>query len=84
MEFIADVYVTLKPTVYDPQGTAILNGVKSLGFRQISDVRTGKFIVLNLDAADKVSAETEVEDVCNKLLANPVIESYRFEMRPVV
>lgn len=84
MEFIADVYVTLKPTVYDPQGTAILNGVKSLGFRQISDVRTGKFIVLNLDAADQVSAETEVEDVCNKLLANPVIESYRFEMRPVV
>ena len=84
MEFIADVYVTLKPTVYDPQGTAILNGVKSLGFRQISDVRTGKFIVLNLDAADQVSAETEVEDVCNKLLANPVIESYRFEMRPAV
>jgi phosphoribosylformylglycinamidine synthase PurS subunit len=84
MEFIADVYVTLKPTVYDPQGMAILNGLKSLGFSHINDVRTGKFIVLNLDAADQVSAETEVENACNKLLANPVIESYRFEMRAVV
>ena len=83
MEFIADVYVTLKPTVYDPQGTAILKGLKSLGFSHINDVRTGKFIVLNLDAADQGSAETEVENVCNKLLANPVIESYRFNMRPV-
>ena len=78
--FLARVYVSLKPTVNDPQGLTIADGLRSLGFSQVEDVRAGKYIEIKLTAADAAAARTELDAMCDKLLANPVIESYRFEV----
>jgi phosphoribosylformylglycinamidine synthase subunit PurS len=78
--FLARVYVTLKPTVNDPQGRTILGGLKSLGFAQAKDVRAGKYLEIRVDEADQGKAEAAVEGMCRTLLANPVIESYRYEV----
>ena len=81
MEFTADVYVTLKPAVNDPQGIAIAGGLRALGFAGVQEVRAGKFLVLRLSARDQPLAEAEVDQMCKELLANPVIEAYWFEVR---
>jgi phosphoribosylformylglycinamidine synthase subunit PurS len=78
--FLAKVYVSLKPTVNDPQGLTIAAGLQSLGFAGVSDVRAGKYIEVSLTAANAEEAKTQVDAMCDKLLANPVIESYRFEV----
>jgi phosphoribosylformylglycinamidine synthase PurS subunit len=78
--FLARVYVSLKPTVNDPQGLTIAAGLQSLGFAGVSDVRAGKYIEVSLDAPSAEEARTQVDAMCDKLLANPVIESYRFEV----
>ena len=80
LAFLARVYVSLKPTVNDPQGLTIADGLRSLGFSQVEDVRAGKYIEIKLTAADAAAARTELDAMCDKLLANPVIESYRFEV----
>ena len=81
--FLAKVYVTLKPTVNDPQGRTVMSGLKSLGFDTVSDVRAGKYLEVKLQEADRSEAEKQVKDMCDKLLANPVIEEYRFELEEV-
>ena len=78
--FLARVYVTLKPTVNDPQGKTILGGLKTLGFDQATEVRAGKYLEIKVDSAEKAGAVEAVEEMCRKLLANPVIESYRYEV----
>ncbi len=78
--FLARVYVTLKPTVNDPQGLTIRGGLHSLGFESVQGVRAGKYIEITLDAKDKNEAEAQVTEMCRKLLANPVIEDFRFEL----
>ena len=78
--FLARVYVSLKPTVNDPQGLTIADGLRSLGFSQVEGVRADKYIEIQLTALDAEAARTEVDSMCDKLLANPVIESYRFEI----
>ena len=78
--FLARVYVTLKPTVNDPQGLTIKGALHSLGFAEVDSVRAGKYMELRLDAKNKKTAEKQVNDMCDKLLANPVIEEYRFEI----
>jgi phosphoribosylformylglycinamidine synthase len=80
MQFHARVYVSLKPTVSDPQGTTIQNALRSLGFIGISDIRAGKYFTLQVEAAGAVGARRQVEEACQKLLANPVIEQYRYEL----
>ena len=80
MEFLARVYVTLKPTVNDPQGLTIKGALHSLGFAEVDSVRAGKYMELRVDAKDKKTAEKQVNEMCDKLLANPVIEEYRFEV----
>ncbi len=80
MQFMARVYVTLKPTVNDPQGLTIMGGLKSLGFDGVEEVRAGKFLTLRLEAPGRKAAEDQVNDMCGKLLANPVIETYRYEV----
>ena len=80
MHFLASIYVTLKPAVNDPQGLTIMNGLRSLGFEGVEDVRAGKFLTLRLEAQDPPTAERLVEEMCQQLLANPVIESYRFDL----
>ena len=78
--FLARVYVTLKPTVNDPQGRTIMGGLKSLGFDSVADVRAGKYLEVRLEEAERTQAESRVREMCEKLLANPVIEEYRFEL----
>lgn len=78
--FLARVYVTLKPTVNDPQGLTIRGGLHSLGFESVQGVRAGKYIEITLDAKDEREADAQVTEMCRKLLANPVIEDFRFEL----
>jgi phosphoribosylformylglycinamidine synthase len=78
--FLARVYVTLKPTVNDPQGLTIQGGLKSLGFAAVDSVRAGKYMEIRLDAPNKAAAEAAVTEMCKKLLANPVIEDFRLDV----
>ncbi len=78
--FLAKIYVTLKPTVNDPQGRTIAGGLKSLGFDSVADVRAGKYLEIRLTERERRGAEAKVRDMCDKLLANPVIEEYRFDL----
>ncbi len=76
----ARVYVTLKPSVFDPQGRVVADALQTLGYGDVRDVRQGKFFELELDAADREDAGARVAEMAAKLLANPVIESYRVEV----
>jgi len=78
--YLARVYVTLKTTVNDPQGLTIRGALHSLGFADVESVRAGKYLEVRLDAKDRKKAEKQLTEMCRKLLANPVIEDYRFEM----
>ncbi len=78
----ARVEVTLKPVVLDPQGDAVLHGLHQLGFNDVSRVRVGKYLELTLAAATQRDAEDMVKQMCDRLLANPVIESYSFSVEP--
>lgn len=78
--FLARVYVYLKPTVNDPPGLTIRDGLRSLGFSEVEGVRAGKYIEVRLSAESADAAGARVDAMCDKLLANPVIESYRFEV----
>ncbi|MPZ24820.1 MAG: phosphoribosylformylglycinamidine synthase subunit PurS [Dehalococcoidia bacterium] len=80
--FLARVYVSLKPTVNDPEGLTIRGGLHSLGYRAVERVRAGKYMEITLDAADGAEADARVREMCQKLLANPVIEEFRFEVEP--
>jgi phosphoribosylformylglycinamidine synthase PurS subunit len=74
------VIVTPKPVVNDPQGLTVKQGLASLGFREVSDVRIGKYIEVDLDASSEHEARQRVEEMCRQLLANHVIEDFRFDL----
>jgi phosphoribosylformylglycinamidine synthase len=76
----AHVWVMLKPTVLDPQGQAIQHALASLGYSSVKDVRQGKFFVLELEGDTRAQAQEQVERIARDVLANPVIESFRFEL----
>ena len=78
---IAKIVVTPKPVVNDPQGITVRQGLATLGFREVSDVRVGKYIEVNLEASNEHEARQRVEAMCKQLLANHVIEDYRFEIQ---
>jgi len=78
--YLAKVYVTLKPTVNDPQGLTIKGALHNLGFASVEDVRAGKYIEVSIEEKDLNQARKQIDEMCRKLLANPVIENYRFEM----
>ena len=78
---IARVFVTLKPGILDPQGKAIHQALEALGFRGVAQVRTGKMIEVELNHTSRKSAQRDLERMCQKLLANPVVETYRIELR---
>jgi len=78
--YLAKVYVTLKPTVNDPQGLTVRGGLHTLGFKQVKSVRVGKYIEIQIEENDRLKAEEQVREMCRKLLANPVIEDFRFEL----
>lgn len=76
----AKVHVTLKSGVLDPQGKAIGHALESLGFEGVGDVRQGKFIELDLDETDPDRARARIGEMCEKLLANTVIENYAIDL----
>jgi phosphoribosylformylglycinamidine synthase PurS subunit len=76
----ARVFVTLKKSVFDPQGKTIADALHSLGYAGVADVRQGKFFELELDTTSAAGAQTLASEVADKVLANPVIESYRVEV----
>ena len=76
----AKIYITLKNGIHDPQGRAVQQSLHTLGFETVQDVRIGKFLEVDLQDSDKASAETTINDMCQKLLANMVIEDFRYEI----
>ncbi len=76
----ATITVTLRPSILDPQGTAVVGSLRSMGYSQVQQVRVGKHMELVVEAKDRGAAEKLVREVCDRLLANPVIEDYRFEL----
>jgi len=79
-QYQAKVYVSLKPTVNDPQGLTIRGGLHSLGYDSVESVRAGKYFQITLEAESESEASGKVDGMCKKLLANPVIEQYEFEL----
>ncbi|MHB1132749.1 MAG: phosphoribosylformylglycinamidine synthase subunit PurS [Chloroflexota bacterium] len=81
--WLAKVYVTLKPLVNDPQGITIQGALHNLGFDSVKSVRAGKYFEVKVDAGSKEEAERATAQMCDKLLANPVIEDFRYEVAPL-
>jgi phosphoribosylformylglycinamidine synthase len=79
--YTATVQVTLRPSILDPQGKAVEHAIATLGVGSITHVRMGKMVEMKVDAKDEASARTAVEEVCRKLLANPVMEDFTFLLR---
>lgn len=82
-QFQARIYVTLRPSVLDPAGVAVQSGLHQLGYNTVEGVRIGKYIELTLEAESESLAQEQLDQMCDRLLANPVIENYRFELTPV-
>ena len=76
------IFVSLKPGVLDPQGKAIERSLHTLGYAEVQDVRVGKYLEVNLEAPSRAAAELRIREMCDKLIANTVIEDYRFEISP--
>ena len=80
MKFKARVHTTLKKSVLDPQGQTTLHALESLGFKEAKAIRIGRYFEMALEAADRKRAEESLHAMCDKLLHNPVIEEYSFEL----
>jgi phosphoribosylformylglycinamidine synthase len=81
MKYLVEVVVSLKPVVNDPQGLTVRAGLHQLGFGEVSEVRVGKHITLQVDGDSEAGVRQRVAEMCEKLLRNPVIEDYRIEIR---
>ena len=81
--YLAKVFIRLKPTVSDPQGQTIQGGLRQLGFDSVESVRAGKYMEVRLDEDDEENASRKVRDMCEKLLANPIIEDYTFDLEVI-
>ena len=78
--YLARIYVSLKAAVNDPQGSTVLNSLKHMGFESVADVRVGKYLEVRVEEADRTRAESVIQDICEKLLSNPVIEEFSFDL----
>ena len=78
--YLAKIYVSLKPTVNDPQGQTVLGSLRTLGYASVDGVRVGKYLEVRVKEGERGRAEEQVREMCYKLLVNPVIEEYRFEL----
>ncbi|HEX9445029.1 MAG TPA: phosphoribosylformylglycinamidine synthase subunit PurS [Candidatus Binatia bacterium] len=76
----AKIFISFKHGVLDPQGKAVERSLHTLGYQEVRDVRMGKYLEIELEAASRPEAEARIREMCDKLLANPVIEDYRFEI----
>jgi phosphoribosylformylglycinamidine synthase len=77
------IRITLRPSILDPQGKAVGHAIATLGVQTVKDVRMGKYIELTVDESNEQKARAAVEEVCKKLLANPVMEDYKFDLEKV-
>lgn len=82
-KYFAQIYVTLRPSVLDPAGTAVQSGLKHMGYDNVEQVRIGKYVEVTLEADSQDAAKEQLDRICDQLLANPVIENYRFEIQEV-
>jgi phosphoribosylformylglycinamidine synthase PurS subunit len=80
-KYQAQIYVTLRPSVLDPAGTAVQSGLSHMGYHNVDQVRIGKYVEVTLNADDEAAARQQLDRICDELLANPVIENYRFELK---
>lgn len=78
--YLAKIYITLKPTVNDPQGLTIKGALYHLGFINVEDIRAGKYLEIRVNEEDIEKVRKQTTEMCQKLLANPVIENFRFEL----
>ncbi|MDJ0723789.1 MAG: phosphoribosylformylglycinamidine synthase subunit PurS [Prochloraceae cyanobacterium] len=74
------IYITLRSSVLDPAGVAVQSGLKQLGYQEVEEVRIGKYVEMTFNATDEAKAKEKVDFICDRLLANPVIENYSFEL----
>lgn len=79
-KYQAHIYVTLRASVLDPAGTAVMSGLQHMGYDTVEQVRIGKYIELSLSAQNEEIARQQLDLICDQLLANPVIENYRFDL----
>ncbi len=79
-KYHARIYVTLRPSVLDPAGTAVQSGLEHMGYSDVESVRIGKYIEVNLSAENEINAHKQLDEMCDRLFANPVIENYRVEL----
>ena len=77
---LAKIHVTFKKGVRDPQGNAVHHALNDLGYQEVKDVQMGKYLEIRMEGVEEKEAENRVREMCEKLLANTVIESYRFEL----
>ena len=78
--YLAKVRVTLRPSILDPQGKAVHHAIQTLGVKSVNDVRMGKYIEMRISCSTEAEARQVAEQVCRKLLANPVMEDYAYEI----
>ena len=78
--YISKIKITLRKSILDPQGKAVEHSMESLGYRNVKDTRIGKYVELVLESASEADARRTTEEVCRKLLANPVMEDFEFEV----
>lgn len=83
LKYQARIYVTLRPSVLDPAGVAVQSGLKHMGYDNVEQVRIGKYVEVTLDAESEDAARQQLDIICDRLLANPVIENYCFELTQV-
>lgn len=81
MNFVVDIVVTLKPSVLDPQGTTVKEALHSMGYSKVDDVRMGKYMEVTISAGSKEEAQGKADEMCRKVLVNPVIETYSFDIK---
>lgn len=82
-KYQAQIYVTLRPSVLDPAGTAVESGLKNMGYHNVEEVRIGKYIELTITSSSEDEATKQLDIVCDRLLANPVIENYCVELTEI-
>lgn len=81
--YLAKIYISLKPTVNDPQGLTIKGALHNLGFTEVTSVRMGKYVEVKIEENEQNRAQEQVNEMCRKLLANPAIENYTFELKEI-
>lgn len=83
IKYQAKIFVTLRPSVLDPAGVAVQSGLKQMEYNNVDNVRIGKYIELMITSDSEKSARQDLDKICNQMLANPVIENYRFDLTEV-